>query len=87
MKEEKYNQTIENNTNYEIRSNTSFRDIIKPNIEQPKMAVTEAKEEYGKEIAQPTETEKNNEETFESVMERLKKNAKHDRCCKSIRKK
>lgn len=69
----KYNQTIENNTNYEIRSNTSFRDIIKPNIEQPKMAVTEAKEEYGKEIAQPTETEKNNEETFESVMERLKK--------------
>lgn len=69
----KYNQKIENNTNYEIKSNTSFRDIIKQNIEQPKMGVTEAKEEYGKETAQPTETEKNNEETFESVMERLKK--------------
>lgn len=69
----KYNQKIENNTNYEIKSNTSFRDIIKQNIEHPKMVVTEAKEEYGKETAQPTETEKNNEETFESVMERLKK--------------
>lgn len=69
----KYNQEVDTNSTYEQKENTSFRDIIKPTSEPVKPVISEDTVEYKAEEKEPTVEEKNNEETFESVMARLKK--------------
>ncbi len=69
----KYNQEVDTNSTYEQKENTSFRDIIKPTSEPVKPVISEDTVEYKAGEKEPTVEEKNNEETFESVMARLKK--------------
>lgn len=69
----KYNQEIDTNSTYEQKEDTSFRDIIKPAPEPVKPVISEGTVEYKVGEKEPTVEEKNNEETFESVMARLKK--------------